>query len=231
MAGRPRPRESSRLREDASAEPTLNAKHEEISPLFTGIVEELGQVIKVLDAPPGKRIVIQAQRTSADAKLGDSVCVNGCCLTVVDLASHELGFDAGPETLARTNLGHFAAGDGVNLERSLAVGDRLGGHFVTGHIDDMGQIDERIDENDWSTFWFRCPTTLTRQMVPKGSVAIDGISLTIVHVETERFSVALIPHTLKVTTLGRKQPGDTVNLETDLLAKYVQKQLDPSHSG
>ena len=122
-------------------------------------------------------------------------------------------------------MGELREGTSVNLERSLSIGDRLGGHFVTGHVDAIGHVDERIDDQDWSTFWFRVPAQLTRQMASKGSVAVDGISLTLVDVEQDRFSVALIPHTLEVTTLGKKKVGDVVNIETDLLAKYVQRQI------
>src|SRR5690606_21576414 len=136
-----------------------------------------------------------------------------------------LAFDAGTETLSRTNLGGLKPGSFVNLERSLRAGDRLGGHYVTRHIDDTRTLDQRLDEGEWSKFWFRVPRALTTQMVSKGSIAVDGVSLTLVDVEPERFSIALIPHTLDVTTLGLLQPGDVVNLETDLLAKYVEKQL------
>ena len=128
---------------------------------------------------------------------------------------------SGPETLLKTNLGELAAGDRVNLERSLRVGDRLGGHFVQGHVDAVGSIDRRDRNGDWEDVWFRCPAELTRLMVPKGSIAVDGISLTLVNVESERFSVMLIPHTQAVTTLGFKKPGDAVNLEADMLAKHV----------
>lgn len=195
--------------------------------MFAGIVETLGKVVAIASAPPGKRFVIQADQVADGARIGDSICVNGCCLTVVAIDHDQLAFDAGPETLKRTNLGDFRVGSEVNLERSLAIGDRLGGHFVTGHVDAIGHVAQRIDENEWSTFWFSCPRELSRQMASKGSIAIDGISLTLVDVQPERFSVALIPHTLQVTTLGRKHAGDAVNLETDLLAKYVQQQLQP----
>lgn len=193
--------------------------------MFAGLVEELGRVVQVADHGPGKRLVIDAGVVAEDAEIGASIANNGCCLTVVEIDGSRLSFDAGPETLKRTNLGAFADGTGVNLERSLKIGDRLGGHFVTGHIDAVGYLDERIDDQDWSTFWFRIPQELSRQMASKGSVAVDGVSLTLVDVESERFSVALIPHTLSVTTLGRLKPGDPVNLETDLLAKYVQQQI------
>ena len=193
--------------------------------MFSGLVEHLGAVTDVQDAGPGKRIVVDAGPVAEDAEIGASIANNGCCLTVVEIDGSQLAFDAGPETLSRTNLGQFQPGTAVNLERSLKIGDRLGGHFVTGHVDAVGHLDERKDDEDWSTFWFRIPPPLSKQMAGKGSVAVDGVSLTLVDVETDRFSVALIPHTLNVTTLGRLQPGDPVNLETDLLAKYVQQQL------
>lgn len=193
--------------------------------MFTGIVETLGEVRTLTAADPGVRLVVHSPRIASGAKMGDSVAINGCCLTVVTLDSETLGFDVGPETLRRTNLGDLVVGAQVNLERSLAVGDRLGGHFVTGHVDALGCLDARLDDRDWSTFWFKVPAALARQMVSKGSVAVDGVSLTLVDVQYDRFSVALIPHTLAVTTLGGRQPGDGVNLETDLLAKYVQQQI------
>ena len=193
--------------------------------MFAGIVEELGRVQRVVPADPGCRLRIATRQVASDAGLGDSIAINGCCLTVVKIDGDHLEFDAGPETLARTNLGELREGTSVNLERSLSIGDRLGGHFVPGHVDAIGHVDERIDDQDWSTFWFRVPAQLTRQMASKGSVAVDGISLTLVGVEQDRFSVALIPHTLEVTTLGKKKVGDVVNIETDLLAKYVQRQI------
>jgi riboflavin synthase len=193
--------------------------------MFTGLVEQLAVVDQLIPAPPGVRLVIRAPSLAQEMSVGASIAVNGCCLTVVDVQAETFGFDAGAETLGRTNLGRLATGSCVNLERSLRVGDRLGGHFVTGHIDGVGHLDQRIDDQDWSTFWFRVPAGLSRQMASKGSIAVDGVSLTLVDVEHERFSVALIPHTLKVTTLGPLQVGDPVNLETDVLAKYVEQQL------
>ena len=181
--------------------------------MFSGLVEELGTVVSVSDHGPGKRLVVDAGVVSEDAVIGASIANNGCCLTVVEIKGSQLAFDAGPETLKRTNLGAFVNGTRVNLERSLKIGDRLGGHFVTGHIDGVGHLDERIDDEDWSTFWFRIPDGMSRQMASKGSVAVDGVSLTLVDVEANRFSVALIPHTLNVTTLGQLQTGDPVNLE------------------
>lgn len=194
--------------------------------MFTGLVECCASVARVVDEPPGKRLVIRAPAIAPQAALGESIAVSGCCLSVVGRDGATLEFEAGPETLARTTLGALATDSPVNLERSLRVGDRLGGHFVTGHVDGVGTLETRRDEGNWSTFWFRVPPALTRQMASKGSVAVDGVSLTLVDVEPERFSVALIPHTLAVTTLGRLAPGDRVNIETDLLAKYAQKAAD-----
>lgn len=194
--------------------------------MFTGLVEAMGEVVAIQARPPGVRLVVRNATIAGDAKIGDSISVNGCCLTVVELGSEDFSFDAGEETLSRTNLSRLAERSRVNLERSLQLGDRLGGHLVMGHIDAVGRLDERHDDDDWSKFWFRVPRQLTRQMASKGSVAVDGISLTLVDVEDERFSVALIPHTLQATTLGTLQVGGEVNIETDLLAKYVERQLD-----
>jgi riboflavin synthase len=196
----------------------------EAEPMFTGLVQCLASVREIHAQPPGKRLVIESPQLARDAALGDSIAINGCCLTVVSRDVNCLAFEAGPETLAKTNLGQLAPGSQVNLEPSLRVGDRLGGHFVTGHVEAVGTLLERIDDRDWSTLWFSFPGVLGRYMVNKGSVAVDGVSLTLVDVEAQRFSVALIPHTLGKTTLGLLRPGDRVNLETDLLAKYAQKQ-------
>jgi riboflavin synthase len=144
---------------------------------------------------------------------------------VVASDAHTCRFQASPETLRCTNLGELKPGDRVNLERALRTGDRLGGHLVQGHVDGLGRIRDRRRQGSWETLWFSCPQDLAAQIVPKGSVAVDGISLTVVDVTAEAFSVALIPHTLAQTTLGYKRPGATVNLETDLLAKYVWKCL------
>jgi riboflavin synthase len=192
--------------------------------MFTGLVQNLARVREIRALPPGKRLVVHSPQISHDAQPGDSIAINGCCLTVIGREQDCLSFDAGPETLARTNLGELSEGRAVNLEPSLRVGDRLGGHFVTGHVEGIGTLVGRDDERDWSTFWFNFPSFLGRYMVEKGSIAVDGVSLTLVNVEKERFSVALIPHTLKNTTLGQLGVGGRVNLETDLLAKYAQKQ-------
>ena len=196
--------------------------------MFTGIVELLGTVAEVVEEPPGRRLVIDAGAIAAKVELGASVAINGCCLTVVAIDGPQLAFEAGPETLSRTNLGELTTGSEVNLEGSLCVGDQLGGHFVTGHVDAVGTLDERQDDEEWANLWFRFPSALGVQMVSKGSIAVDGVSLTLVDVEEERFSVQLIPHTLSVTTLGALPIGGRVNLETDMLAKYAQKALGRS---
>jgi len=194
--------------------------------MFSGIVETLGTVAELRMEPPGCRIIIRDAKIAAETKVADSICINGCCLTVVEQNGDTFGFQAGPETLARTNLGELKPGTRVNLERALAVGGRLGGHFVSGHIDGTGALIERIDQGDWSTFWFSVPRSLAVQMASKGSIAVDGVSLTIVESQADRFSVALIPYTLAVTTLGPLTVGGTVNLETDILAKYVQRLFE-----
>jgi riboflavin synthase len=191
--------------------------------MFTGLVECLAEVAEVIAEPPGVRLVIREPKVAAASPIGSSIALNGCCLTVVAIDGGCLSFQAGEETLSRTNLGELAAGSYVNLERSLRMGDEIGGHLVTGHIDAVGTVDRRIDDADWCTMWFRFPLSLSGQIASKGSIAVDGVSLTLVDVEDDRFSVALIPHTLTVTTLGRRRIGDRVNLETDVLAKYVEK--------
>jgi riboflavin synthase len=193
--------------------------------MFTGLVEAIGIVDSVRPEGPGVRLLVRAGDLAADANLGDSIAINGCCLTVVERSGELLGFDAGSETLSRTNLGKLVPGSRVNLERSLKVGDRLGGHYVSGHIDAVGTLERVKQEGDWAFYWCRVPLELSRQMASKGSIAVDGVSLTLVDVEPGLFSVALIPHTLEVTTLGKLLPGDTVNIETDILAKYVEQQL------
>ena len=198
--------------------------------MFTGLVEGLGRVVatepetaglRLIIAPPATMLGIEGDR----CQLGDSVAINGCCLTVIEIRHDCWAFQAGTETLSKTNLGSLKVNDCVNLERSLPVNGRLGGHFVQGHVDGVGQVDAIDREGDWVTMWFRVPEALARLMVSKGSVAVDGISLTVVNAEQNRFSVALIPHTLSVTTLGVRKVGDTVNIETDILGKYVQKLL------
>lgn len=193
--------------------------------VFTGLVEKMASIQSIEAKAPGALISIDAGEVSKGVKIGDSICVNGCCLTVVKIEQTVLAFEAVEETLARTNLGTKKAGDKVNIERSLAVGDRMGGHFVTGHIDGPATLDRTEPGELWSKYWFKVAGDLSMQMASKGSITVDGVSLTLVDVGDNSFSIALIPHTLSMTTLGGLNPGDQVNIETDVLAKYVQRQL------
>lgn len=194
--------------------------------MFTGLVEGQATVRGVIPEGAAVRLVLEMPPEFAgEAHLGDSVALNGCCLTVVAIDGSNFDFQAGTETLSKTNLGTLRPGSLVNVERAVAVGARLGGHFVQGHVDGTGHVERIEQDGEWTTMWFQVPRPLTQQMVHKGSITVDGISLTLVNVEAERFSVALIPHTLAVTTLGQRVVGDTVNIETDILGKYVQKLI------
>ena len=198
--------------------------------MFTGLVEGRGRVVGVTPEAAGVLLVVDPPRPlhgepGDPVRPGDSIAINGCCLTVIAAERGTWAFQAGSETLSRTNLGRLRPGDAVNLERSLPATGRLGGHFVQGHVDDVGAVDTIEREGEWTKMWFRTPPRLTRQMVSKGSITVDGVSLTLVDVEPERFSIALIPHTLQATTLGTRNVGDPVNIETDILGKYVEKLL------
>jgi riboflavin synthase len=185
--------------------------------VFTGLVEELGRV----KARSGDRLEIEASLVLEDAKIGDSTAVNGCCLTVVALGPSSWEADVTEETFGRTNLGELEAGDPVNLERPVRLSDRLGGHLVQGHVDAVGEILQPVPD-----LAIRMPAGLGRYVVEKGSITVDGVSLTVVEVTDDRFTVAIIPHTAEVTTLGYKGPGDRVNLEVDVMAKYAEKLLE-----
>lgn len=197
--------------------------------MFTGLVEARGTVADIRPEDAAVRLTVTVpesmlrDETRADCRIGGSVAINGCCLTVVEIVGAEWSFQAGEETLSKTNLGRLQPGDAVNLERPLRAGGELGGHFVQGHVDGVATVDAVERDGEWGAMWFRVPDELARYLVPKGSVAIDGISLTVVNVEGSRFSVALIPHTLEMTTLGLRDVGDAVNIETDVLAKYVER--------
>lgn len=193
--------------------------------MFTGLVEMKGKVAKLDEQDVGVRLSIESPEIAKTVAIGDSICISGCCLTVVKKTTKTMVFEAGRETLSRTSLGRLEIGSSVNLERSLAVGDRLGGHFVTGHIDCTGTVMKVREEGAWSYLTFRIPRRIASQIAAKGSITIDGVSLTVVDAELDRFSVALIPHTLSMTTLGELVVGDIVNLETDILAKYLERQL------
>jgi riboflavin synthase len=193
--------------------------------MFTGLVETLGVVTQFTVDGAGRNLTLRVPGLCPELHIGDSLAINGACLTVVNCNPDTCSFQLAPETLRCTNLGEVRLGDRLNVERPLRLGDRLGGHMVQGHVDGIGHVLARQLQGGWETLWFTCQATLAEQMVPKGSAAVDGVSLTLVEVAADRFSVALIPHTLANTTLGFKQPGATVNLETDLLAKYVWKCL------
>jgi riboflavin synthase len=191
--------------------------------MFTGLIQTLGTVRALDEGDGGRTLKVIGPSLGSKLEIGESVAVNGTCLTVTACGGDTFLFQVGPETLAKTNLGLLAPGDGVNLERALRIGDSLGGHFVTGHIDCTGTILEKSPRGEWLMVWFGYPPEFAELLVEKGSIAVDGVSLTLVDVQPERFSVMLIPHTRDNTTIGRKGPGDTVNLEFDLLAKHVQK--------
>lgn len=193
--------------------------------MFTGIVEEVGTVRAVRRAGRSLELTVAARTVTADLKVGDSVAVSGVCLTVVRFDSGSFTADVMPETYQRTTLCHLRPGDPVNLERSMPAGGRFGGHLVQGHVDAVGTVLARErDEIAWR-ITIGAPPAVMRYVVPKGSIAVDGVSLTVVDAGPDRFSVSIIPHTAAVTTLGRRQPGDQVNLEADLIAKYVEKFL------
>jgi riboflavin synthase len=196
--------------------------------VFTGIVEELGEITGVEQRPNAARLTVRGPVVSSDARHGDSIAVSGVCLTVVEVAGDEFTVDVVNETLRRSRLAKIASGDRVNLERATAVGDRLGGHIMQGHVDGTGVFVSR-DENGLTRFTL--PAGLSRYVVEKGSIAVDGISLTVTSVTNEEFTVALIPTTLDLTTLGRAKSGDPVNLEVDVLAKYVEKLAIPHLAG
>jgi len=197
--------------------------------VFTGIIEELGRVRAIDHREGGARLEIAATAVLTDVRAGDSISVNGCCLTVVDSGDGWWAGDVVIETLERTALGSLEAGEPVNLERPLRLSDHLGGHLVQGHVDAVGHVAAKSPLADGSTrFTFSAPPDVLRYVVEKGSVAIDGISLTVASLGDGAFDVAVIPHTLAVTTLGHKDEGVAVNLEADLIAKYVERLLAPT---
>jgi riboflavin synthase len=193
--------------------------------VFTGIVEELGEITAVEALADASRFRVRGPVVTEGARHGDSIAVNGVCLTVVEFGDGEFTADVMAETLLRSSLGALATGSRVNLERPMALGGRLGGHLVQGHVDGTGTILERTPAEHWEIVKVSLPAELTRYVVEKGSITVDGISLTVVDAGTDHFTVSLIPTTLALTTLGFKQPGDPVNLEVDVLAKYVERLL------
>ncbi|MTD55905.1 riboflavin synthase [Amycolatopsis pithecellobii] len=196
--------------------------------MFTGIVEELGEITGVEQLSNAARLTVRGPVVTSDAKHGDSIAVSGVCLTVVEVSGAEFTVDVVHETLQRSRLAKIATGDRVNLERATAVGDRLGGHIMQGHVDGTGVFRSRAADG---LTRFSLPGHLARYVVEKGSIAVDGISLTVASVTNDEFTVALIPTTLELTTLGRAEPGDLVNLEVDVVAKYVEKLATPHLPG
>ncbi|HZE66903.1 MAG TPA: riboflavin synthase [Sporichthyaceae bacterium] len=193
--------------------------------MFTGIVEELGEVLAVEQLDRAARLRVRAPLVTSDAGHGDSIAVNGVCLTVVAHGEGEFTADVMQETLVRSALGGLAPGAPVNLERAVTMATRLGGHIVQGHVDGVGTVLRRDPAEHWDVVEIGAPTDLLRYVVEKGSITVDGVSLTVAAVGPSSFTVSLIPTTLELTTLGRRVPGDAVNLEVDVLAKYVERLL------
>jgi riboflavin synthase len=195
--------------------------------MFTGIIEEIGTVNNSNMAAGSGELKVAARLILDDAKLGDSIAVNGVCLTITRINGTEISFDVSAETLRRSNLGTLKRGNRVNLERALAADGRFGGHMVSGHIDGTGTLIEKRDEGNAVIFTFQAPPTIMHYLIEKGSIAIDGISLTIAGLNNDSFNVAVIPHSLQQTTLGANKIGAIVNLENDLIAKYIEKLIPP----
>jgi riboflavin synthase len=191
--------------------------------VFTGIIRERGRVLSVDGDANGARLELEAPTTAARTVVGDSVSIDGVCLTAVAVDGDRLAFDAVPETLARSALGRLAPGAEVNLEAALRAGEPLGGHYVQGHVDAVGQVRSVESEGEGIRIWIEAPPEVLRYCVEKGSITVQGVSLTIAGLDDETLAVALVPHTLAETTLGTLEPGDEVNLEADVLAKYVKR--------
>ena len=193
--------------------------------MFTGIIEGLGTVSAIASSGPGKRLALESDYQLGQTKIGDSISVSGACLTVVKLEGKRFEVDVSPETLGKTTFGNVKMGDRVNLERALRLSDRIDGHLVSGHIDGMGTLQHREPIGNAIVVTIGASTALTRYLIAKGSVAVDGISLTINSSGDNEFAVSIIPHTAKITTIGIKRIGDHVNIETDMIGKYVERFL------
>src|SRR5712691_10724916 len=191
--------------------------------MFSGIVETTGTITRTDRTVEGARLALSTTIPSAEISPGESICINGTCLTVVTVGEADLSFDVSAESLRRTNLGDLKPGDQINLERSLRVNDRLSGHLVFGHVDGVGRVKAVQPDGDSFLYTFEIPPDLSRYLVEKGSVAVDGISLTVFHCQPTAFTCAIIPHTHQVTTLHSKKPGDRVNIESDMQGKYIEK--------
>jgi riboflavin synthase len=199
--------------------------------MFAGIVAEVGTVKAYAGGSGAAALTIEASPAFLDVALGESIAVNGVCLTVVDRRENSFALDVSPETLRATNLGELRPGDGVNLERSLRLNDRIGGHLVSGHVDGVGRITDKRPEANALHYEMQVPMDLMRYIVPKGSIAVDGVSLTVVACRPGGFQVTIIPHTAAVTTIGGKVVGATVNLECDMIGKYVERALQARLEG
>ena len=193
--------------------------------MFTGIIQATGRVERGGTSGGGARLTITTPRPLPRLGLGESIAVNGACLTVTARRDRRFTVEASPETLRRTTLGSLAPGTRVNLERALRMGDRMGGHIVQGHVDGVGRLEKVTRDGDWLLYRFRAPRTLAPYLVEKGSIAVDGVSLTVSACRGPSFTAALIPHTLEQTTLGERKPGDRVNLEADVLLKQIERML------
>jgi riboflavin synthase len=194
--------------------------------MFTGIVEELGEIIRLTEGAEDSAVIaVRGPLVTSDARHGDSISVNGCCLTVIDNVDGVFTADVMGETLRRTSLGALRTGSNVNLERAAALGSRLGGHLVQGHVDGVARIIAREPADQWEVVRFSLPPELAKYVVEKGSITVDGVSLTVMAVDGDSFAVGMIPATSKLTVLGSKAIGDPVNLEVDVIAKYVEKML------
>jgi riboflavin synthase len=195
--------------------------------VFTGIVRERGRIAAVEGDGKARRLEVDAPATAAQLAVGDSVSIGGCCLTATAVSNGRFSVTAVPESLSRTTLASLSPGDEVNLETAMRAGEPLGGHYVQGHVDGVGAVASVEPEEEGVRLWIDAPAALLRYCVEKGSIAVDGVSLTITALRADAFEVALVPHTLDQTTLGALEPGDHVNLEADILAKYVERLLDP----
>ena len=191
--------------------------------MFSGIVETTGKITKITQTAEGAKLTLAANIPTTEVSLGESICINGACMTVTEIGETELSFDVSVESLRRTNLGDLQPGSLVNLERSLRMGDRLSGHVVSGHVDGVGRVQSIQPEGDSFLYTFEIPSDLSRYLVEKGSVAVDGISLTVFHCKPTSFTCAIIPHTHQVTILHAKKPGEKVNIECDMQGKYIEK--------
>lgn len=199
--------------------------------MFTGIVRERGRVIRADGGPDGLALELAAPETASFSAVGDSVSIGGACLTVTSVADGRLTFHAVPETMRRTSLGRLTHGAEVNLEPALRAGDPLGGHYVQGHVDAVGSVRSLEPEGEGARLWVDAPPEVLRYCVGKGSITVEGVSLTIAELDNSGFAIALVPHTLEVTTLGGLAPGDAVNLEVDVLAKYVERFVQGDDPG